>query len=125
MDNLLYREEVYAIVGAAIEVHRELGNGFLEPVYQESLQLELASRSIDFQAQVKLELFYKNHLLEKNYTPDFVCNDKIVVEIKALSALTSTETAQILNYLKATKLRVGLLINFGSKGRLEWKGYVL
>ncbi|MBK7709129.1 MAG: GxxExxY protein [Acidobacteria bacterium] len=125
MDKLLYREEVYAIVGAAIEVHRELGNGFLEPVYQESLQLELASRSIDFDPKRKLELFYKNQLLEKEYIPDFVCDDKIIVEIKALSQLTSIETAQIINYLKATKLRVGLLINFGSKGRLEWQRYVL
>ncbi|MBK8149225.1 MAG: GxxExxY protein [Acidobacteria bacterium] len=125
MDKLLYREEVYAIVGAAIEVHRELGNGFLEPVYQESLQLELASRSIDFDPKRKLELFYKNQLLAKEYIPDFVCDDKIIVEIKALSQLTSIETAQIINYLKATKLRVGLLINFGSKGRLEWQRYVL
>ena len=125
MDNLLYRDEVYEIVGAAIEVHKELGDGFLEPVYQESLQIELTRRNIQFEAQKRLQLFYKDVALKKEYIPDFICFDKIVVEIKALDRLSSIETSQILNYLKATKMRVGLLINFGSVGKLEWKRFIV
>ena len=125
MDNLLYREEVYAIVGAAIEVHKELGNGFLEPVYQESLEIELALRKIPFDAQQRLRLFYKNVELKKEYVPDFVCFEKIIIEIKALERLTNIGTAQRINYLHATKLKVGLLINFGSSGKLEWKRFVV
>lgn len=121
---LLFKDEVFEIIGAAIEVHKELGNGFLEPVYQESLEIELALRKIHFVSQDRLQLFYKGIELKKNYIPDFICFDKIVVEIKALDGLTSLETSQILNYLKATKMRVGLLINFGSNGRLEWKRFV-
>ena len=125
MDNLLYREEVFAIVGAAIEVHKELGNGFLEPVYQESLEIELALRKIPFDAQKRLRLFYKDVELKKEYIPDFVCFEKIIVEIKALERLSNTEIAQLINYLHATKLKVGLLINFGSRGKLEWKRFVV
>ena len=125
MDNLLYREEVFGIVGAAIEVHRELGNGFLEPVYQESLQIELALRKIPFEAQKRLQLFYKGVELKKEYIPDFVCYDKIIVEIKALDRLSNIEIAQLINYLHATKLKVGVLINFGSHGKLEWKRFVV
>ena len=125
MDNLLYREEVFEIIGAAIDVHKELGNGFLEPVYQESLEIEFALRKIPFDAQKRLQLFYKGVQLKKEYIPDFVCYDKIIVEIKALDRLTNIETAILINYLKATKLRVGLLINFGSVGKLEWKRFIV
>ena len=125
MDTLLYREEVFEIVGAAIEVHKEMGKGFLEPVYQESLEIELESRKILFESQKRLKLFYKNIELKKEYIPDFICFDKIVVEIKALDILTGIESSQILNYLKATKMRVGLLINFGSVGRLEWRRFIV
>ncbi len=125
MDNLLYREEVFEIIGAAIEVHKELGNGFLEPVYQESLQIELGFRQIPFIAQSRLHLFYKGIELKKEYIPDFVCYDKIIVEIKALDRLTNIEIAQLINYLKATELKLGLLINFGSRGKLEWKRFVV
>ena len=125
MDHLLYRDEVYEIVGAAIEVHKEMGNGFLEPVYQESLQIELALQEINFAPQQRLKIFYKNIELKKEYIPDFICFDKIIVEIKALDSLTGVETSQILNYLKATKMRVGLLINFGSIGKLEWKRFIV
>ena len=119
MDDLLFKDEVFEIVGAAIEVHRELRNGFLEPVYQESLEIELALRKIPFVSQERLKLFYKGIELKKEYIPDFVCFGKIIAEIKALERLTNIEIAQLINYLKATKLRVGLLINFGSSGRLE------
>ncbi|HEU5015688.1 MAG TPA: GxxExxY protein [Roseiflexaceae bacterium] len=122
MTELLYREEVYAIIGAAIEVHKVLGSGFLEAVYQESLELELASRSIPFQAQQELRIRYKQQYLSKTYIADFIAFDKIIVEIKALDQLSPREQAQLLNYLKATGFA---LINFGSIGKLEWKRMAL
>lgn len=125
MDNLLYREKVFEIIGAAIEVHKVLGNGFLEPVYQESLEFELALRKIPFVSQNRLQLFYKDFELKKKYIPDFVCYEKIIVEIKALDRLTNIEIAQLINYLKATKLKLGLLINFGSRGKLEWQRFIV
>jgi GxxExxY protein len=116
---ILYQDEVYAINGAAIEVHRQLGPGFLEAVYQEALELELSARNIPFKAQQHIPIFYKGQPLKKTYIADFVCFDKIVVEIKALSDLNNQHKAQILNYLKATSLKVGLLYNFGSYPILE------
>ncbi len=124
MDELLFKDEVFQIIGAAIEVHKQLGCGFLEPVYQESLEIELGLRGVPFASQIRLEIFYKEFALKKEYVPDFLCFEQIVVEIKALTRLTSVETSQILNYLKATNLRLGLLINFGSTGRLEWKRFI-
>jgi GxxExxY protein len=121
---LLYKDEVYAIIGAAIEVHRELGSGFLEAVYQEALEIELEQRGVPFEAQRTLPIFYKQRRLKREYIADVVCHDKIIVELKALDKLSSRETAQLLNYLKATGLRVGLLINFGSIGTLEWERLV-
>lgn len=125
MTELLLKDEVYAVVGAAIEVHRVLGAGFLEAVYQESLEIELASRSIPFEAKKNLTITYKGRRLKKEYEADLVCYGQIVVELKALDCLSSKEEAQLLNYLKATGLRVGLLINFGSVGKLEWKRFVV
>lgn len=124
MVELLLKEEVYAIIGAAIEVHRVLGPGFLEPVYQEAMEIELADRQTPFEAQKALVIYYKGRRLEKEYRADFVCFDQIIVEIKAADELTGRDEAQLLNYLKATGFRVGLLINFGSHGRLEWKRFV-
>jgi GxxExxY protein len=121
---LLLKDEVYAVIGAAIEVHRELGPGFLEPVYQEALEIELTDRHIPFCAKQPLTLYYKQRQLQKKYEPDFICYDKVIAEIKALNQLSSTEESQLLNYLKATGLRVGLLINFGSHGKLEWQRFV-
>jgi len=123
--DILFKDEVYRIIGAAIEVHKELGNGFLEAVYQEALETELASRDIPFKSQVSLRIRYKEKLLRKEYMADMVCFDSIIVEIKALAKLGGSEESQIINYLKATSLRVGLLINFGSAGKLEWKRFVL
>ncbi|MGB7200958.1 MAG: GxxExxY protein [Pyrinomonadaceae bacterium] len=125
MDDLLYRDEVYAIIGAAVEVHKELGKGFLEPVYQEALEIEFSMRKVPFVSQERLRLFYKGVELKKEYIPDFLCFGQIIVEIKAIDRLTNIEIAQLINYLKATKLRLGLLINFGSSGRLEWKRFVV
>jgi GxxExxY protein len=118
---LLYKDEVYQIIGAAIEVHRELGPGFLEAVYQEAFEIELTGRGIPFEAQKSLTIKYKGRQLKKEYIADLVCYDKIIVELKAIDRLSSRETAQVLNYLKATGLRVGLAINFGSEGVLEWE----
>ncbi|HLG16456.1 MAG TPA: GxxExxY protein [Blastocatellia bacterium] len=121
---MILKDEVYAVIGAAIVVHRELGSGFLEPVYQEALERELRSRGIPFVAQAPLVIHYKGERLNKEYQADFICYGQIVVEIKALDGLGGREESQILNYLKATGLRVGLLINFGSTGKLEWKKFV-
>jgi GxxExxY protein len=124
MNNLLFKDEVYSVMGAAIDVHRELGPGFLEAVYQEAMEIELATRSVPFSAQLPLQIQYKGKPLEKEYIADLLCYDQIIVELKALDKLTGKEQAQVLNYLKATACRVGLLINFGSAGKLEWKRFI-
>ena len=124
MTELLLKAEVYAIVGAAIEVHRELGSGFLKAVYQEALEIELQARAIPFESQKTLTIYYKGHQLSKKYNPDLICYGQIIVDLKVLDRLSGKEESQILNYLKATGLRVGLLINFGSPNRLDWKRYV-
>jgi GxxExxY protein len=118
MTELLFKEEVYAIVGAAIEVHRELGSGFLEAVYQEAIEIELRERGIPFQSQPELNIVYKGRVLGKKYNPDLLCFHEIIVELKALDRLSGKEESQVLNYLKAGGKRLGLLINFGSPGKL-------
>ncbi len=125
MTELLLKTEAYRIVGAAIEVHRILGRGFLEAIYQEAFEAELLARNVPFRPKPKLRIQYKERLLETFYIPDLVCFETVVVELKALSTLTSADTAQLLNYLKASHLRVGLLVNFGVSGRLQWKRLVL
>ena len=120
---LLHEKETYKIIGAAMEVHRELGCGFLEAVYQEALEKEFCLQHIPYRREMPLPVYYKNEILQKAYIADFVCYDKIIVELKALSGLSNEHEAQILNYLKAAKLRVGLLINFGGKS-LEYKRMV-
>ena len=124
MVDLIFKEEVFAIMGAAIEVHRVLGSGFLEPVYQEALELELSDRRIPYESQKHIRIRYKEHLLNKEYIADLLCNEEIIVELKALDHLSGIEEAQVLNYLKATGKKVGILINFGSQGKLEWKRLV-
>ena len=123
MNDFLYQSETYKIIGAAMEVHNELGCGFLEAVYQEALELEFQYRKIPHQREAKLEVYYKKQLLKKYYEADFICYNNIIVELKALSALTTEHESQLLNYLKATGLKVGLLINFGNKS-LEHKRMV-
>jgi GxxExxY protein len=120
MADLLYKEEVYAIIGAAMEVHRELGCGFLEGIYQEALEIELTEKQIPYVPQKELLVQYKSHLLKKIYIADFVVFDKIIVEIKSISNLTPLEESQLLNYLKATGFELGILINFGAE-KLQWK----
>jgi GxxExxY protein len=116
-------ERTYKIIGASMEVHKELGCGFLEAVYQEALTREFKAQSIPFESQPVVEITYKNEPLDKKYQPDFICYDKIIVELKAISELSGNEDAQLINYLKATKLKVGLLVNFGAKS-LEHKRLV-
>ena len=122
---LIYPEECYAIRGAIFEVYHELGNGFREEVYQQCFERELAARGIPFDAKRELKIFYKGEPIEKTYIPDFVCYDKIIVEIKAVDALSAEHRSQVMNYLKLTRFKLGLLVNFGSypKAAVEhWAG---
>jgi GxxExxY protein len=112
--------KTYAVIGAAIEVHRELGCGFLEAVYHEGLAIELAARRIPFVRELVLPVHYKGQLLPVGYRADFVCYEEVIVELKALRELTTVDEAQLLNYLKATGYSVGLLLNFGTAS-LQWK----
>jgi GxxExxY protein len=111
----------YALIGACFEVYNEMGNGYLEDVYQESLEMELADRKIPFVAQPKLPIFYKSRPLRKQYEADLLVLDKIIVELKAVKILLPEHEAQLLNYLKATGRRVGYLVNFGAFPKLDWK----
>jgi GxxExxY protein len=116
---LLYEQETYAILGACFEVYKDKGCGFLEAVYQECLGIELGLRGIPYVAKGKLKLIYKGVILEQFYQTDFTCYEKIIVEIKAASCLADEHRAQLHNYLKATGLRVGLLVNFGHHPLLQ------
>ncbi len=125
MVELVLKDEVYAVVGAALEVYWQLGNGFLEPIYQEALAIELGRRGIPFEAKKRLTVRYKGQCLEKKYEADFVCYGQIIVELKSLVGLSGRDLSQLVNYMKATGLRVGLLINFGSSVKLEWKRFII
>ncbi len=114
----------YAIIGAAMEVHRRLGCGFLEAVYQEALAVEFGIQSVPFQREVALPLLYRGQRLGTSYRADFVCFDEVIVETKALKNLTGVEEAQVINYLKASELEIGLLLNFGATS-LEYKRLAL
>ena len=123
-NDILYKDECYKIIGACINVHKELGPGFLEAVYQESLALEFFEQRIPFEKEKDIRIYYRNKLLDKCYKADFLCFEKIILELKALSGLSNDHISQLLNYLKATKLRVGLLVNFGSSS-LIYKRLIL
>ena len=110
---ILYKEESYKIIGACMKVHRELGSGFLEAVYDEALKKEFDNSYIPFESQVKLNVFYEGQQLNKYYRADFICYDKIILEIKSVSQVPVAFYAQIKNYLDATKKELGMLINFG------------
>jgi GxxExxY protein len=112
----------YAIIGAAMEVHRQLGRGFLEAVYQEALAVELACRDVPLAREVELPILYKGIKLHTGYRADFVCYDTIILELKALRSTGVIEDAQLINYLKATKMHIGLLLNFGASS-LEFKRF--
>lgn len=121
---ILFKEESYRIMGACFEVYKDKGNGFLEDVYQECLSIEFQEQSIPFEEKPKLQLEYRDRVLRKSYEPDFLCFGKIIIELKAVKALADEHRAQVFNYLKATKKRLGLLINFGSHPKLEYERVV-
>ncbi len=125
MAEIIYKEESYRVVGACMEVYNEKGFGFHEAVYQECLELELGFQPISFDSQKELSLDYKGHPLDKTYIPDLICFGKIVVELKAVSALTDQHRGQMLNYLRATGMKLGILVNFGNSKKLEWERIVL
>ncbi|MGF1452722.1 MAG: GxxExxY protein [Opitutales bacterium] len=123
--DLVFKEETFAIIGACMRVHPELGNGFLEPVYQEGCEYEFEDSGIAFQSQVPVPLFYKGRRMKQVYIPDFVFVSfgKIILEIKAVKAIADDHRAQLLNYLSATRFPLGLPVNFGSYGKLEWERF--
>ena len=121
---LIFKEESYAIIGGCFNVYKDKGCGFLEPVYQECLEIELGYLSIPFVPKKPLTLTYRGRTLAQTYQPDFVCYEKIILEIKAVSALADEHRAQVLNYLNATGYQLGLLVNFGHYPNLEWERLV-
>ena len=121
---IILKAESYAIVGACFEVYNDKGPGFLEPVYQECLEIELELRGIPFRAKPTLTLTYKDRVLKKTYEPDVTCFEKVIVEIKAVSELIDDHRAQVHNYLKATGYRLALLVNFGAHRELEYERIV-
>ena len=123
--DMLCKDEVYAIIGAAFEVYNTLGPGFLEAVYQEALAIEFRIRQIPYNEQAPVPIEYKGEILKTEYYADFLCYSEIIVEIKAQECLVSGNEGQLLNYLHGTKLPVGVLINFGNNTKLEWKRFVL
>ena len=122
--SIILKEESYRIVGACFEVYKEKGAGFSEPVYQECLELEFLLQAIPFQPKLELLLEYKGQPLKTKFIPDFICYQLIVLEIKSVSALCDEHRAQVHNYLKATGLKLGLLVNFGHYPQLEYERIV-
>lgn len=122
--NLLYKDECYKITGACMAVHRELGHGFLESVYQEALAIEFQQQGIPYVREKVLSLEYKGIELHSSFKADFICYDSVIVELKALSTITNEHRSQVINYLKATGLKMGLLVNFGCSS-LEYQRLVL
>ena len=123
--DLLHKEEAFQIIGACMTVYKDKGHGFVEPVYQECIEIELKHLGIDFQSQVALPLSYRNQPLRSTYIPDLVCFGKIIVELKSVIKLADEHRAQVLNYLKASGMQLGLLVNFGHHPGLEWERIIL
>jgi GxxExxY protein len=121
----MFKQEGYDLMGAAFEVYNELGYGISEEIYQASLEIELRLRSIPFVAQAELGVYFKGHLLTPKYRPDLLVFGEIVVELKALKELCSDHEAQLFNYMRIARKQVGYLINFGKKGNLEWKRFII
>ena len=119
-----FKEESYNIIGCAMKVHSELGNEFLEAVYQEALEIMFQENKIQYEKEKMLEITFRGKILNKKYFADFICYNEVIVELKALSELNNNHISQVLNYLKATNKKLGLLINFGSKS-LEYKRVIL
>jgi len=125
MSDVIYPDKSYEIIGASFEVYNRKGSGFLESVYHECLEIEFGTQEIPFESQKKLSLSYRNKQLDSSFKPDFLCFKHIIVEIKALSELTDDHMSQVLNYLKATGMKLALLINFGNPEELEHERIVL
>jgi GxxExxY protein len=125
MKEFIYKDESYRILGACFEVFKDKGCGFLEAVYQECLEIEFGLQGIPFATHQPLTIAYKDRPLRQRYTADFICFNKVIVELKAVSSLTAEHEAQVMNYLNATNLRLGLLVNFGHYPKLEFERFVL
>jgi GxxExxY protein len=123
--NQLFAEEGYALMGAAFEVHNQLGGGLLEEIYQQALEIELELRNIPFQSHPELAVFYKERQLAKRYIPDLVVYEGVVAELKAVSSLVPDHEAQLINYMRISQSPIGYLINFGPIGKLEYKRFIL
>jgi len=121
MTDIVYKLESFEIIGACFEVYKEKGSGFLESVYQERLEIELAERKVPFIIQPELSLTYKNRPLKSKFKPDFICYEKIVMELKAVTALADEHRAQLQNYLRSAKMKLGLLVNFSHYPKLEYE----
>ena len=124
-NKIVYPDESYKIMGACFNVYKEIGSGFPEAVYQECLEIEFEYQKLSFIAQKQLKLSYREKILKKTFVPDFICYDKIIVEIKAVSKLTDGDKAQVFNYLKASKFKLGILVNFCHCPKLEYERIVL
>ncbi len=124
-DKLIFKEETFAIRGAAFEVYKEMSNGFLESVYQECMEKELTARGIPFEVHPSLKLIYKNQVLKQTYVPDIICYNTIIVELKAVSEISNEHRAQLVNYLKTTKLKLGIIINFGHYPKAQIERFIL
>jgi GxxExxY protein len=125
MSSIIYKLESFEIMGACFEVYKEKGSGFVESVYQECLEIELGLKNIPFKAQQELALTYKGRPLKSKFKPDFICYDKVVVELKAVSGLTDEHRAQVQNYLRATGMKLGLLVNLGHYPKVEYERIAL
>jgi GxxExxY protein len=121
VEGLLFKEECYQIMGCCFEVYKEMGCGFLEAVYHECLTLAFQARGVPFQSKPKLTIQFGSQVLQQTYEPDFVCYDRIIVEIKAVKELTDIFRAKVHHYLKATSHQLGLLVNFGHHPQVEWE----
>ena len=121
MSNLLYKDESFKIIGACFEVYNNKGFGFTEPVYQECLAIEFALQHIPFVAQAEIQLAYKGTLLTQSFKPDFICYDKIIVEIKTVAAVVGAHRAQTINYLNALGFELAILVNFGQYPKLSYE----
>ncbi|MBP7653635.1 GxxExxY protein [Candidatus Dependentiae bacterium] len=125
MTKVLFKDESYKIIGACFEVYNQMGGGFLESVYQECLEIEFSEQHIPYIPQTELIIYYKDRKLKQKYKPDFICYDKIIVEIKAVSAILNEHKAQVFNYLKATKNKLGIIVNFGEHTELKYERILL
>lgn len=124
-NSLIYGDECFAIMGCCFNVYNEMGAGFLESVYQECLAIEFAKSNVPFKQQARIQLAYREHVLVHEFQADFICHDKILVELKAVSGLAGEHRAQVLNYLHASQHRLGLLVNFGHFPKLQYERIVL